>query len=220
MRDPIVQFAIDQITVKLKATWHHEPTGHDWEHIRRVKDMALHLYGFEGGDLDVIELLALLHDVSDHKFNGGKLNAGGEVARVWLSEFNLKQEFIDSVAEKIDQISFKGAKVESPVLAIEIQIVQDADRLDAIGAIGIARAFAFGGNKNRPIYDDSLPPVQHTSFEAYAKSKSHTINHFYEKLLTLKDKMNTQKAKEIGQERHQLMVKFLDAFHHDWQIVK
>jgi len=220
MRDPKVQLAIDQITAKLKATWHHEPTGHDWEHIRRVRDMSIHLSQFEGGNLDVIELLALLHDVSDHKFNGGKLNVGGEVAREWMAEFDLKQELIDAVAEKVDQISFKGSLVESPVIALETQIVQDADRLDAIGAIGIARAFAFGGNKNRPIYDDSIPPVQHKNFEEYAKSKSHTINHFYEKLLTLRDKMNTRKALEIAQERHQLMEQFLDAFHHDWQLEK
>lgn len=211
-----MQKIIETIENELKATWKNEPTGHDWEHIRRVRDMALHLQHVEGGNREIIHLGALLHDISDHKFNGGLLNANGTVTIQWLSELNCPKDIASDVAELVDHISFKGANFVQEELSIETQIVQDADRLDAIGAIGIARAFAFGGNKNRPIYDSSLPPVLHDSFEDYAKSKSHTINHFYEKLLLLKNKMNTSEGLRIAEKRHAVLTQFLDDFHAEW----
>ncbi|MFA7274343.1 MAG: HD domain-containing protein [Crocinitomicaceae bacterium] len=207
---------INTIEAELQETWAIEPTGHDWEHLRRVRDMALHLQSLEGGDRKIIHLGALLHDVSDHKFNGGKLNANGDVTNKWLTELNCPEEIKKKVCELVDKISFKGALVEQGKLSLETQIVQDADRLDAIGAIGIARAFAFGGNRNRPIFNQDLKPTLHDNFEEYSKSKSHTINHFYEKLLLLTAKMNTKSAKKIAEERHQLMENFLKSFYQEW----
>lgn len=211
---------IQSIEVELKQIWKNEPTGHDWEHIRRVRDIALHLQKVEGGNRDIIYLGALLHDISDHKFNGGKLNANGQATLTWLTQLNCPVEIINVVVNLVDNISFKGAKVDEDVLPLETKIVQDADRLDAIGAIGIARAFAFGGNKNRPIYDSSVEPILHSSFDQYAKSKSHTINHFYEKLLLLKDKMKTKEGKRIAEKRHAILVQFLKDFYSEWNYNK
>jgi uncharacterized protein len=212
----MMQEIILSIENELKITWKNEPTGHDWEHIRRVRDMALHLQKKEGGNKDIIHLGALLHDISDHKFNGGKLDANGEVAKEWLMKLNCPSQILNEVVALVDQISYKGAKVESKTLNLETQIVQDADRLDALGAIGIARAFAFGGNKSRPIYDSTIRPELHDTFEKYAKSKSHTINHFYEKLLLLKDRMNTNEGKRIAVIRHNVMEQFLKDFYSEW----
>ena len=178
--------------------------------------MALHLQELEGGEKDIIHLGALLHDISDHKFNGGKLDANGEVAYHWLTSLHCPEDLKNKVCELVDKISFKGAHTEQEKLSLETQIVQDADRLDAIGAIGIARAFAYGGNRNRPIYNPMQKPTLHENFEEYSKSKSHTINHFYEKLLLLTAKMNTTSAKKIAEERHQLMENFLKSFYEEW----
>lgn len=144
--------------------------------------------------------------------NGGILNHGGVIAKEILVELNYSVEIIDQVVALVDNISFKGALVEDKKISLEQQIVQDADRLDAIGAVGIARAFAFGGNKNRPIYQSNVEPTLHDSFEDYAVSKSHTINHFYEKLLLLKDRFNTETGKKLAVERHQVMENFLNQF--------
>lgn len=212
----MIKNAIAVIEAHLKKEWEDEPTGHDWEHIRRVRAMALHLQTVEGGDRDIIELGALLHDISDHKFNGGDLNAGGAMSKKWLLALGVNEKTANDVAQLVDNISFKGALVESGELPLETQIVQDADRMEAIGAIGIARTFAFGGNRNQPIYSADVKPVQHKTFEDYAQSKTHTINHFYEKLLLLKDKMNTIEGKRIAQERHEFMEQFLKQFYTEW----
>lgn len=209
---------INQIESVLKEEWKDEPTGHDWEHIRRVRDMSMHIQSLEGGDRDVIELGALLHDISDHKFNGGKLNAGGQKAKEWLIELGAKMSIVNEVASLVDKISFKGAKVDAGVLSLETKIVQDADRLDAIGAIGIARAFAFGGNRNQIIYAENTEPVLHESFESYVNAKTTTINHFYEKLLLLKNKMNTTIGIQLAEERHQFMKDFLTQFYSEWKL--
>jgi uncharacterized protein len=216
----MIQKAIQIIEDKLKIEWKDEPTGHDWEHIRRVRDMALHIQSVEGGNREIIELGALLHDISDHKFNGGILNAGGVKTKEWLKELGVDEKTINQVAQLVDKISYKGANVEAGELTLETQIVQDADRLDAIGAIGIARAFAFGGNRNQIIYNEDLKPVLHDSFEEYTKSKTTTINHFYEKLLLLKNKMKTKTGINLAQERHQFMLTFLDEFYADWKLNK
>ncbi|MDB0062931.1 HD domain-containing protein [Crocinitomicaceae bacterium] len=209
---------INQIESVLKEEWKNEPTGHDWEHIRRVRDMSMHIQSLEGGDRDVIELGALLHDISDHKFNGGKLNAGGQKAKEWLIELGANMSIANEVASLVDKISFKGAKVDAGVLSLETKIVQDADRLDAIGAIGIARAFAFGGNRNQIIYAENTEPVLHESFESYVNAKTTTINHFYEKLLLLKNKMNTTIGIQLAEERHQFMKDFLTQFYSEWKL--
>lgn len=191
-------------------------TGHDMNHIDRVISMSRYLQQKEGGDLELIELSALLHDISDHKFNGGQLNKGGEVAEALLIKNGYSAEKSAKVKAIVDHISFKGAKTEIGVLPIEAQIVQDADRLDALGAIGIARTFAFGGNRKQALHDPKLNPKHHESFEEYVNAKTTSINHFYEKLLLLKDRLNTETARKIGQKRHDLMVEFLDHFHAEW----
>ena len=209
---------INTIKILVQSEFEIEATGHDWRHIERVYNTACFLQSKEGGNRSVIELAALLHDISDHKFNGGKLNEGGKIAYQLLIENGCDESTAIQVKQIVDSVSFKGANVKDEVTSLEAQIVQDADRLDAIGAIGIARAFAFGGNRNRPIYEPSSTPTLHTSFEEYSSSKSHTINHFYEKLLLLKDRLNTKTAIEIGKERHLFMEDFLNQFYNEWNI--
>lgn len=211
---------IDKIKEIVYAEFLHEATGHDWHHIERVYSNACYIQSIEGGNKTIIELAALLHDISDHKFNGGKLDEGGKVAYNLLMENGCDEKTAETVRQIVDSVSFKGANVEDKMTMLEGKIVQDADRLDALGAIGIARAFAFGGNRNRPIYDPSSSPVLHDSFDTYAASKSHTINHFYEKLLLLKDRLHTQTAKKMGEERHIYMENFLSQFYDEWEILK
>ena len=206
-----------QIIQNLVESLHKEDSsGHDWFHIKRVYDMAMHLQSIEGGDKEIIQLAALLHDISDHKLNGGKLNQGGKVAVELLTKHHYPIEKAMEVMRIVDAVSYKGAQVADDMLTIEGKIVQDADRLDAIGAIGIARAFAFGGSRNRAMYIPNMPPVLHDSFENYANAKSHTINHFYEKLLLLKDRLHTKTAQKIGTERHQFMELYLNQFYTEW----
>ncbi len=207
---------IEKIKQIVYAQFETDATGHDWYHIDRVYQMAIHLQSKEGGDLFLIQLGALLHDISDHKFNGGSATLGGETAYNLLIENGLDKERAFKVKLIVNQISYKGANVLDETNSIESKIVQDADRLDAIGAIGIARAFAYGGNKNSPIYDPSFPPILHATFEEYKNAKSHTINHFYEKLLLLTNKLHTSSAKEIGQHRHQYLELFLNEFMGEW----
>ena len=207
---------IDILISKIKSNFENDFSGHDWHHILRVYQNSLHIQSIEGGNLEIVSLGALLHDISDHKMNGGQINKGGEEASKILFEIGYDHSIIDQVAQLVDNVSYKGANVSDKAISIEQQIVQDADRLDAIGAIGIARAFAFGGNKNRPIYSPKVNPVLHNSFEQYAHSKSHTINHFYEKLLLLKDRMHTETGKKMAAERHEYMEKFLKQFYKEW----
>ncbi len=191
---------------------------HDFAHIIRVYDLAMHIQKKEGGDPTIIACAALLHDISDHKLNGGILNDGGRVAASILSDLKAEESIIQHVSEIIDAVSFKGAAVKDEKGSFELDIVRDADRLDAIGAIGIARAFHFGGSRNRPFFRADLPPKEHQSFEDYTTSKSHTINHFYEKLLLIQDRLITPTAKEIGKKRHSLMETFLEHFHQEWNV--
>ena len=214
----MIQKIIQAIEDELKKTWKDEPTGHDWEHIRRVRDMAIKIHTNEGGNKDIIEIGALLHDISDHKFNGGKLNAGGEKARAWLLELGAPTELAKSVSKLVDNISFKGANVLVEKLDLETQIVQDADRLDALGAIVIARAFAFGGNRSQPIHISGQKPILHDTFDSYVKSNTTTINHFYEKLLLLNQRINTETGKIIAEERHIFMELFLKQFYSEWNM--
>lgn len=207
---------IQKTTDHVRGLLSGEGSGHDWFHIERVRNVALTIAREEKADLFVVELTALLHDVADWKFAGGDHDAGPRAAREWLASFDVPTATIDHVANIIASLSFKGAGVETPMSTIEGQCVQDADRLDAIGAIGIARAFAYGGHKGRAMYDPAIPPEPHASFEAYKKNSGPTINHFYEKLLLLKDRMNTATGKWLAAGRHDFMDVFLDEFMDEW----
>jgi len=206
-----------QIRQHVRQKFQHEGTGHDWHHIERVTRNALHIAQTEGGDPTLIEIASLLHDIDDHKFNGGDLEAGARTAEKLLRELEVDDAVIEQVAHIIATVSYKGALVHSIPASLEGQIVQDADRLDAIGAIGIARAFAFGGSKNRPLYEPEQHPELHDNAQAYISSGTHTINHFYEKLLLLKNKMNTPTGKKLAMERHAFMEKFLQQFYSEWE---
>lgn len=191
-------------------------TGHDWWHIHRVRNIALRLGNEENADLFVVELAALLHDIADHKFHDGNEEIGPATAHNWLVELEVEQTVIVHVCDIIRDVSFKGSEVETPMKTIEGKVVQDADRLDALGAIGIARAFAYGGHKNRKLYDPDISPEQHRSFEAYKKTTGPTINHFYEKLFLLKGRMNTESARKLAEQRDRFMHDFVDRFLLEW----
>jgi uncharacterized protein len=191
-------------------------SAHDWWHIERVRATAMRIGRQEGADLHVVELAALLHDVADWKFHDGDDEVGPRRAADWLAGLGVVPETVERVRQIVAQVSFKGSQVETPMTTLEGRVVQDADRLDAIGAIGIARAFAYGGHAGRALYDPHLPPEQHASFAAYKKSSGPTINHFYEKLLLLKDRTQTATGRRLAAERHQFMLEFLDRFREEW----
>lgn len=207
---------VDKIINEIKGQFENDTSGHDWHHINRVLNISRYLHSNEGGNLEVIELAAILHDISDHKFNGGKLDEGGKVTQDILIKHGIDTKTIADVRYIVDNISYKGANTKAEMNTLEGQIVQDADRIDAIGAIGIARTFAYGGNTNQAIYDPALKVNMHESFEDYANTKTCTINHFYEKLLLLKDRLNTESGKKLGQERHELMENYLNSFLQEW----
>ena len=191
--------------------------GHDWFHIERVYKNALLIAGSENCDLEIVQLGALLHDIADSKFHNGDETIGPKTARTFLETQNVAPTTIDHVIAIIENISFKGGRVERKFSSIELDIVQDADRLDAIGAIGIARTFNYGGFKNRTLYNPEIAPNLSMTKEEYKKNEAPTINHFYEKLLLLKDKMNTETGKQIAQERHLYMEGFLEQFYAEWE---
>ncbi|MFM7666842.1 MAG: HD domain-containing protein [Bacteroidota bacterium] len=203
---------IESIKNKIQNQFKDQEGSHDWQHILRVYNMALRIQSVEGGNREVIELAALLHDVSDHKYNGGNFDAGWQVAKQVILDFGGTEELANSAANVVKVVSFKGALVKDTDTSLEGKIVRDSDRLDAIGAIGIARTFAYGGSKNQAIFLEDVPPVLHVSKEAYFNAKTHTINHFYEKLLLLTDRMETLTAKEIARERQHFMLSFLDQY--------
>lgn len=186
--------------------------GHDWWHIQRVWNNALIISEKEGGHKLIIELAALLHDIADSKFHNGDEEIGPKKAAQFLKSLYLPQSLIDAVDFIIRNISFKGGNFEIKESSLELDIVQDADRLDALGAIGIARTFNYGGFKNRPLYDPSIKPNLNLSKEEYKNSKAPTLNHFYEKLFRLKDKMNTKTGRQMAEERHQFMEEYVDKF--------
>ena len=194
----------------------HAEGGHDWFHIERVYKNALLIAEEEECDLTVVKLAALLHDIADSKFHGGDESVGPKTARTFLESQNVKEDIILHVIAIIENISFKGGNFEKKFNSKELEIVQDADRLDAIGAIGIARTFNYGGFKNRPLYNPNIQPNMNMNKEEYKNSESPTLNHFYEKLLLLKDKMNTETGKKIAQERHRFMEGFLAQFYAEW----
>jgi uncharacterized protein len=193
-----------------------DSSGHDWWHIYRVWRNAINISQHEQADSFVVQLAALLHDIADWKLHGGDEDIGPRLAGEWLKRCGVDENTILHVCTIVREVSFKGAGVGTKINTIEGMIVQDADRLDAIGAIGIGRTFTYGGHKGRPMYDPNLRPTLHTSFEQYKNSHSPTINHFYEKLLLLKDLMNTNTARVIAQNRHEFMKVFLDRFYEEW----
>jgi uncharacterized protein len=193
-----------------------ESSGHDWFHVDRVRRLALGIGQVERSDPFITEMAALLHDLDDWKLTGTESQVPVK-ARKWLIDLGVEEGITAQILKVIEEVSFKGAGVETPVRSIEAAVVQDADRLDAIGAIGIARTFAYGGHKNRLIYDPTIAPVMHDNFHSYQKGKSPTINHFFEKLLLLKDRMNTNTAKTIAAQRHRFMEDYLEQFFNEWE---
>lgn len=193
-----------------------DSSGHDWWHIYRVWKLAKYIAKQENTDIFIVELAALLHDIADWKFHDGDLSVGPATARKWLESQDVADDIIEQVCDIIKNVSFKGANVSQQPLSLEGQVVQDADRLDALGAIGIGRTFAYGGHKGRKMYDPNIPHQMHDSFEAYQKSEGTTLNHFYEKLFLLKDRMNTKTGQALANERHQIMENFVEQFLKEW----
>lgn len=200
----------------VKKTLEHAEGGHDWFHILRVYNNALLLSKNEKVDAFVVALGALLHDIADSKFNDGDETVGPQKAREFLFGINVDSVVIEHVVNVIENISFKGGNEAQKFKSIELDVIQDADRLDAIGAIGVARTFNYGGFKNRKIFDPSIQPNLKMSKEEYKASTAPTINHFYEKLLLLKDRMNTQTGRKIALDRHKFMELYLDQFYAEW----
>ena len=199
----------------VKETLKNAEAGHDWFHTERVYKNAVKIATEENCNLPVVEISALLHDIADAKFHNGDENLALEITEKFLKEQNADEDFIAKVLFIIKNISFKNKEEQPENLPIELKILQDADRLDAIGAIGIARTFHFGGFKNNIIYDPEIPPVEKFNKEEYKKSNGTTINHLYEKLLLLKEGMQTKKGKEIAEKRHQFMLDFLEEFYEE-----
>ncbi|HJS01109.1 MAG TPA: HD domain-containing protein [Flavobacterium sp.] len=211
---------IDNTILFVKEKLQNAEGGHDWFHIERVYKNALLIAKDEDCNLEIVKLGALLHDIADSKFHNGDEKIGPKVARDFLVNQKVDENTIAHVIAIIDNISFKGGNFEKKFTSKELDIVQDADRLDALGAIGIARTFNYGGFKNRPIYNPNIQPNLNMSKEEYKKSEAPTLNHFYEKLLLLKDKMNTETGKKLAKERHAFMENFLAQFYAEWESEK
>lgn len=210
------QLIIDNTISHVKKELAKAEGGHDWWHILRVWTTAKHIANTEKVNHFIVQLGALLHDIADSKFHGGDETIGPQNAKAYLESQNVSQEIIQHVIAIIANISFKGGNFQQSFNSLELDVVQDADRLDAIGAIGVARAFSYGGYKGRAFYDPAIPPQLDMTKEEYKKSTAPTINHFYEKLLLLKDRMNTKTGKQIAQQRHIFMETYLEQFYGEW----
>jgi len=204
----------------VKETLQDAEGGHDWWHIYRVWNNAKKINKSEKADLLIVELGALLHDIADSKFNNGDEEIGPQKAKQFLESQLLEKISIEHIVKIIQNISFKGGNFIQDFRSIELDIIQDADRLDAIGAIGIARTFNYGGFKNRALYNPDIPPQLNMSKEDYKNSTAPTINHFYEKLLLLKEKMNTNAGREMAEQRHLFMEQYLNQFYSEWEADK
>lgn len=212
-----MQEIIDQTIAFVKNTLKNAETGHDWFHIERVFKTAQTINAIEKGDELTVALAALLHDIADSKFHNGDEELGPQRAGDFMQSLHLSSKLIHEVQEIIRNISFKASFGTITYWSKELDIVQDADRLDAIGAIGIARAFTYGGYKNRVLYDPAIPPNLNMSRDEYKNTTAPTINHFYEKLLLLKDLMKTETGSTMAQQRHHFMVTYLEQFDQEWE---
>ncbi len=211
--DIIIKNTINFVKKKLK----NAEGGHDWFHIERVLNNSILISKTEDVNTLVVALAALLHDIADSKFHNGDESVGPRLASTFLKSQHVNQPIIDHVIQIIKNISYKGGKVKRTFNSKELDVVQDADRLDAIGAIGIARTFNYGGFKNRAIYNPEIKPNLNQTKEEYKNSTAPTINHFYEKLLLLKNKMNTETGKKIAKQRHEFMELYLLQFYEEWK---
>jgi uncharacterized protein len=208
---------IEQTIDFVKKTLEGAEAGHDWFHIERVYKTALTINTQEQANSLIVALAALLHDIADSKFNNGDEEIGPRLAGEFLLSINVDEEIIQQVQLIIKNLSYKASLGTITFSSRELDVVQDADRLDAIGAIGIARAFTYGGFKNRVLYDPAIPPVENMSKEAYKNTTAPTINHFYEKLLLLKDLMKTESGRSMARQRHDFMLNYLDQFYKEWE---
>jgi len=222
------QEIIEKTELFVKETLSKDSTGHDWWHIHRVRNLAKRIALHEDADIFIVELAALLHDIGDYKFFQGDEEAGTVKVREWLSSLEISPSLVDKIVEITSQISFihtlsdKGKKKNKknsviPILSKELMAVTDADRLDAMGAIGIARAFTYGGFFNRPIYDPNIKPSKFITKEEYKTTEAPSINHFYEKLLKLKDMMYTKLGRKMAKRRHRFLNLYLKQFFKEWK---
>ena len=207
---------IDNTILFVKNKLQNAEAGHDWFHIERVYKNSLQIAATEKCNVEIVKLAALLHDIADSKFHKGDEMIGPKTARIFLENEKVSSEICNHVVAIIENISYKGGHSEKKFKSIELDIVQDADRLDAIGAIGIARAFNYGGYKNRQLFNPEIEPQLNMTKEQYKNNNAPTINHFYEKLLLLKDKMNTESGKKMAVKRHRFMELFLSQFYAEW----
>ena len=208
---------IEQLIKQIKGQFENDSSGHDWFHIERVWKLAKQIAVKENANVFVVELGALLHDIADHKFVADFEEESIKRTKELLEPLMVNDDIIEQVQHIVLNCSFKGGVEKNKMKSLEGKIVQDADKLDAIGAIGIARTFAFGGKFGSILYDPEVKPINHQSLESYQKNRTHTINHFYEKLLLLKDLMYTQTGKQIAEQRHQFMEDFLTQFYNEWE---
>ncbi|WP_319242784.1 HD domain-containing protein [uncultured Propionivibrio sp.] len=208
---------VERVAARIESRFAGEGSGHDWHHIRRVWRLAQALAREEGANVDIAELGALVHDIADWKFHGGDESVGPREAERLLREEGASEAVIAPVVDIVATISFKGAGVATPMRSLEGACVQDADRLDALGAIGIARCFAYGGHAGRPLHDPAVPPVQHATAQAYKSAKGTSLNHFHEKLFLLKDRMNTASGRRLAEARHAYMADFVARFLQEWE---
>ncbi|MCW0482458.1 HD domain-containing protein [Gaoshiqia sediminis] len=209
-------FYIQETAMYVRLKFEKESSGHDWWHIHRVWQLAVKIAKKEKANLFLVEMAALLHDMDDWKL--GPNGQDEPRAVCWMKKLGLPEKEIEQIWQIISEVSFKGAGVDTTPTTLEAGVVQDADRLDAIGAIGIARTFTYGGYNNRLIYDPGIDPESHRSFAAYQKTSAPTINHFYEKLLLLKDRMNTETGRKMADARHAFMEQYLAQFFHEWNL--
>jgi uncharacterized protein len=208
---------ITQTVEYVKDELEGDSSGHDWWHVFRVWKTAARIAEIEHADMFTVQLAALLHDIGDYKFNDGNERLGSQMSRHWLEKLQVNESVICHVCEIVSEVSFRGVGASSGKRTLESMIVQDADRLDAIGAIGVARAFAYGGWKGHKIFEPEIEPVLYASFEEYKGRSSSSINHFAEKLLLLKELMNTETARRVAEGRHKFMLAFLEEFFREWE---
>ena len=213
-----MQNLVDRVAAHIKARFLAESSGHDWHHINRVWQLTRRIAAQEGADSQIAELGALVHDIADWKFHDGDDSVGPREAEALLRREGATEEVIAAVVDIVATISYKGAGVTTAMQTLEGQCVQDADRLDAIGAIGIARCFAYGGHAGRLLHDPDEAPVLHQTAAAYKASKGASLNHFYEKLFLLKDRMNTPTGRALAEPRHRFMEAFVAQFLEEWNV--